>query len=302
MNIHYHTIKYNMYVFAMDGGEHDAQEFKHQYLSLPVLEEDLSSKARLRGPFSILQVNGTMKCIGTLHTKLDLILAIDQQEMRRIPNFFFARAATSLMALLNIWFLTVTTSLGEMIEPQNLKQGQYLADVIRKMETAVGPENRIIPRHWLMVVSKLNDWHNSCQKWLEKRFNKASENLQALPNMDQRQQMSWGNTTFESAHQSQGMLGAFFKFVVDSKQLLEASGSDNNLGSSTTWLPEYNFLQNGQLPQGQNSNNILPELASMDMADYQTAWGLDELSIPNQNADFNGWMLDGIIPSNMFHG
>ena len=214
MTIHYHAVKITTYVFAMDGGQHDAQEFKQNHLTLPRLDDE----PRKCQPLSNLQINATIKCVDSLHTLLDTILALDEEGLRRIPNFFFARAMACLITLLNIFFLAATTNLGELIEPQNLKQGQYLSDMIRALERAIGSANYIVPSHWLRIIKKLDDWHDQCQKRLDEPWGVGRQTSKAPPVTEQQDQMNWDRAGLRSTGQFEGTLQMRPHFAVDSKQ------------------------------------------------------------------------------------
>ena len=202
----------------MDGGQHDAQEFKQKHLALPSLD-DASIKGSHHEPFNNSQVNATIKCADSLHAILDIILAMDEAKLTKVPNFYFARALRSLLSLLNIFFFAATTNLGEMIEPHFLDQGRYITSMIHILEKATGPMNRRVPSHWLTIIRKLDDWHNKSQGLFDKPWGKGNQTSQALPPTSQRDQLVWDNAAPQSVGQSEGMFASASIFVVNPKQI-----------------------------------------------------------------------------------
>ncbi|KAH7132669.1 hypothetical protein B0J11DRAFT_233390 [Dendryphion nanum] len=165
--IEWHQNMISNYEFAMDGGNYDAPDFRNRHLTLPALDDDCVQPESLLSR-SALQINATIKCIGSAQSLLDCFTQFSPERLQKAPNVLFVRAIYALVALMKADYAVGTDAqgMGEVLDSKSLKVEYYLTAVLQKTSAAIGPRNCRVPSHWHFVLTnKLKSWHDEYEQW-----------------------------------------------------------------------------------------------------------------------------------------
>lgn len=184
LDISYYQNFVTIYEFAIDGGHHDTEAFKHKYFSLPPLDEEtVDISSRTPRFLSASQINATVKTVDKTKTLLDKFLDMDVKTLRMVPGVLYVRAVYSVVVLLKVLFAIGGSGLGEVMDSQSLRVDYYLEELSCRVGEAIGPKKLRVPCKWLPVIQRLQLWHTQHQM----RFSKVEEEpyLQLQSAMDQ---------------------------------------------------------------------------------------------------------------------
>jgi hypothetical protein len=108
-------------------------------------------------------IDASAACISNAHSILDILLKMSIGELRSIPIFNFVRMAYSSILLVKLLISSKSpqSKIGAVIDPQSLKLGFYLEELIKKLNEAVGPMECRAPYTFLGLLMRLHKWYKS---------------------------------------------------------------------------------------------------------------------------------------------
>ena len=278
----------SVYEFAMDGSKHDANEFKHQHFTVPILTNgaiDLALPPSNDGAvaprphilLSAVQIDATMKCVKSVHGLLDAFLNLGTKELQLVPNILFVRAAHAIFTLLKISFATDINRLENVIIPQELKVDYYLQAVRHTLTRATALEKHAIPSAWLEVMVKIQEWHRQYQAQLAQR--RSQDQVSARSK----------KVSLYSRDQDFSLVSEFPYTAADVTNPSTVSSAGHSVSTNSPLGPNEQklFVNNGEK---QISDSFLPEAGSLGLPDFLTDFGqLDPFSLDGWDMDFTSW-------------
>ena len=278
----------SVYEFAMDGSKHDANEFKHQHFTVPILtngsidlalppSNDGAVEPRPHVGLSAAQIDATMRCVKSVHGLLDAFLSLGTKELQIVPNVLFVRAAHAIFTLLKISFATDVNRLEDVIIPQDLKIDYYLRAVGHTLTRATALEKYVVPFAWLEVMIKLQEWHSQFQAQLSQRRSQdqiSARSAKILLNHRDQRFLQVSDVPYTAAD-------------VTDPSTVSSAGHSVLTDSLSRFHEQEILVDNGQK---QTNDSYLPEAGSLGLPDFLTDFGqLDPFSLDGWDMDFTNW-------------
>jgi hypothetical protein len=153
----------NRYEFVVEGGKHDAGDFKRLHFTLPALDRETD---RTRDPEpSPAQINAIVKCVTTVQLLLDQICTYSTQDLRQTSNLTYVRLLYAIIFLLKTTYKIHYTQLGDYLTVESLKVDIYMDLISRKMAGAADNGRFRIPTHWQNIVElRAKPWYQELRR------------------------------------------------------------------------------------------------------------------------------------------
>ena len=288
MILEYRSAILAMYELSVGAGYRDPDAVKRRDFTLPDLDED--GNPQKVSPMSVSRIDVTVKWMNAAHELLDALLTCSAETMRRFPNLMYTRFTMAMTSLLKIHFSVRTSTLGEVITPETVNVGYYLATVSNKLGEASGGGKYKIPTRWYQVIAiKSRDWYER----LEARYSGSSSD---------RTRMMGGNSSNPTERTASAQMASHSPalhtdsaFPVAPGVSHMAPGIDNGyvaMSGAGMWPMDVSH----QTPFFQPLHGGYPqEAASLPPQFAFDPPRLPSQQIPGASMELDGWLPDGSI-------